>query len=71
MNTPNLIRSLIFFIAGLIIIFFPEKVYKFQNYIIKKLHIKYNVKKEKKHYSIIGFIFIIISVILFVFSIIN
>ena len=66
-----MIRSGIFFVAGLISILFPKKVNKFQNYVLETLHIKYKIKSEKKDYYHIGITFIIISIILFVFSIIN
>ncbi len=66
-----MIRSGIFFIAGLITILFPKKVNKFQNYILERLHIKYRIKSEKKDYYYVGITFIIISIILFVVSIIN
>lgn len=68
---PNIIRSMILFIAGLMIILFPKKVYKFQIYLTEKLHIKYNVERDRKYYPYTGIIFIIISIILFVFSIVN
>ncbi len=66
-----MIRSGIFFVAGLITILFPKKVNKFQNYILERLHIKYRIKSEKKDYYKVGITFIIISIILFVVSIIN
>ncbi len=64
-----MIRSGIFFVAGLMPILFPKKVNKFQNYVLEKLHIKYKIKSEKKDYFHIGIVFIIISIILFAFSI--
>ena len=66
-----MIRSGIFFVAGLIAIIFPSRVNKFQNYVLEKFHTKYKIKNEKKDYYYVGIIFIIISIILFVFSIIN
>lgn len=68
-----MIRSGIFFVAGLLFILFPEKMYKFPVYIIDKLHLKgkYNVERDRKYYPHLGVIFIIISIILFVFSISN
>jgi len=69
MDIPNFIRSMIFLTAGLIVIFFPEKVYKFQDYWLSKLPIKYNKKRVMKSYPITGTIFIVISIILFIFSI--
>ncbi len=68
----NVIRSIIFFVAGLIIILLPkEKLYKFQIYLIKKLHISYNAKTDRKFYAYFGMILIIISITLFAFSITN
>ena len=69
MDIINIIRSGIFFIAGLLLILFPKKVYRFQIYLIEKLHIKYKVKKDLKYLLYTGVIFIIISVVLFSFSI--
>ena len=71
MDIINLIRSCIFFVSGLVTILFPEKVNKFQIYLIEKLHIKYNVERDRKYYPHIAIILIIISIILFVFSITN
>jgi len=71
MDIFNAIRSGIFFVAGLLFILFPKKVYKFQVYLIEKLRIKYNIKRDGEYYSYVGVIFIIISIILFVFSIAN
>ena len=44
MDTINLIRSFSFFVPGIAMLLFPEKVYNFQIYLIKKLGIKYNVE---------------------------
>ena len=66
-----MIRSGIFFAAGLMVILFPERVYKFQIYLIEKLPINYNVERDRKYYSHLGIVFIIISIILFVYSITN
>ncbi len=71
MYIPNLIRSMILLTAGLIIILFPEKVYKFQVYMIEKFHIKYNVERDRKYYLHFSIICFIISIILFIYSIIN
>ena len=69
MDIINAIRSFILFVAGLLIMLFPEKVYKFQIYLVEKLHIKYNVERDRKYYPHLSIIFIIISIILFVFAI--
>ena len=66
-----MIRSGIFFVAGLIVILFPNRVNKFQNYLLEKFHTKYKITNKKKDYYYVGIAFIVISIILFVFSIIN
>ncbi len=66
MNKIFIIRALIFLVAGLIVMFFPTHVYKFQTYILDKLHIKHNLKKEKKYYYT-GIILIIIAIGLLVY----
>ena len=71
MDIINAIRSVIYLVPGLAMHLFPKKVYKFQSYLLGKLHIRYNLKRERKYYPHIGIIFIIISIILFSFSIIN
>jgi hypothetical protein len=71
MDIINAIRSVIFLVPGLAILLFPKKVYKFQVYLVKKLRIKYNVKRDRKYYPYIGIIFIIVAIILFTYSIIN
>ena len=67
----NTIRAIIFLVAGLIIILFPNQVYKFQIFVFKKLHIKHSLKNDQKQYGYIGLIFIIISIILLVYLILN
>ncbi len=71
MDTANFIRSMIFLTAGLIMILFPKKVNKFQNYALEKLRINRKISSETKPYYHLGIVFIIISIILFVFSITN
>ena len=71
MDIINAIRSVICLVPGLAVLLFPKKVYKFQIYLVKKLRIKYNVDRDKKYYPYIGIGLIIISIILFTFSIIN
>ena len=71
MDIVNTIRSVIFFIPGLSLIIIPNKVFNFQVFLIGKLGIKYNFKRELKCYPYIGFIFIIISIMLLIFSIFN
>jgi len=69
MDIANAIRSVIFLVPGLALIFFPERVYRFQCFLVGMLHIKYNIKRDVKCYPYIGAAFIIISIILFVFAI--
>lgn len=65
---PNLIRSIIFLIAGLVSIMLPEKIIN-----IKIYKNWYKSKSEKKHaifiLRIFGIIFLIIALILFIVSI--
>lgn len=61
------VRSIIFLVAGLILIIFPEKVMKFQIYVLKKLKVKYSDSKSTN--KILGIIFLIIAVVLFVIAI--
>jgi len=71
MDIINLIRAFIFLLAGLLLIIFRDKYYKFQVYLVKKLRIKYNVERDRKYYPHICILLIFISMVLFVFSIIN
>ncbi|MDP6642129.1 MAG: hypothetical protein QGF74_01995 [Candidatus Nanoarchaeia archaeon] len=75
MDNINLIRSGIFLVAGLSFLIIPEKAWKLSFYLAKKLHItsyiKYNLERDKKHYPYLGVIFLIISLILFIYSINN
>ena len=76
------IRSFIFLIAGLALILFPKKILVIQcrviNYLVKKFHIKYqhpygkfgNKRGVKTNFTL-GICFLIVSIILFIFSIIN
>ena len=65
----NTIRSIIFLIAGLTLIIFPKQVFKFQIYVLKKLPFKIDFKKEYKYHPYLGVVFIVISVVLFVYSV--
>ena len=69
MDVPNAIRSGIFLVPGLLLILCPKKVCKFPMYFFDKFHIKYNIERELKYYPSLGIVFIIISIILFVFAI--
>jgi len=66
----NYIRSLIFLVAGLIMIFFPRGVYRFQIFVLDRFPIKYNRNWDRRKYPLIGAVFITIAVILFLVAII-
>jgi|SaaInlV_200m_DNA_2_1039689.scaffolds.fasta_scaffold119793_1 hypothetical protein len=66
---PNLIRSIIFLIAGLILIIFPEKLMALQDKIFKKINIKQ--RDTKKSTILAGMVFLIIAAIIFTYSLIN
>ena len=65
----NIIRAIIFLVAGLVLIFFPEKVMKMQDYFLKKIHVKQ--RDSKRATIILGIVFLAIAVILFVWSLIQ
>jgi hypothetical protein len=67
MNKLNLIRAGIFFVAGIVMIFFRVKLNHMKNNLLEKFH--YKRKNEIKSYIYLGIFFIIISIILFVYSI--
>ena len=60
----NIIRAIILFVMGVVLILFPARIYKYQVYIIKKLHIRYNAETDWKYNVYYGIIMIIISIIL-------
>ena len=63
---PNQIRAIVFLIAGLISILFPEQIVKFRIF-------KRNQDLSQQVYAlrIIGFIFILISIVLYLYSVYN
>ena len=67
----NIIRSLIFLAAGLIVILFPKQVNKFQTFIIRKLHLKLTLKSDRNSYTYAGLFFIVIAVGLFIFAMVS
>jgi hypothetical protein len=69
MDKYNAIRSGIFLVAGLVTIIFRKQLNNFKNRILKKLHMENRIKDERKSYVYMGIIFIIISMILLIFSI--
>ena len=69
MDNLMLIRTGIFLVAGLICIIFRKQLNNLKNRFFTKLNIKKWVRDERKVYVYIGILFIIVSVILFVYSI--
>ncbi len=69
MDIFMLIRSGIFLVAGLICIIFRKQLNNVKNSWLTKLNMKKRVKDERKTYVHIGIFFIVISIILFIYSI--
>jgi hypothetical protein len=65
----NVIRSIIFLIAGLILILFPKQVFRFQTFVLDKMHIRYKAAKARKNNFYIGVVLIVIAVVLFAFTV--
>ena len=68
MDVIFVIRGIIFLVAGLIVILFKKQVYRFQIWVFRKLHTNYEKDIDKIPYNHFGLIFIIISGILFAYS---
>ena len=66
MHKLMLIRAGIFFTAGLITLIFGKQLNNFKNRILIKLNMK--SRDERKSYIYLGIVFIIISIILFLYS---
>ena len=62
-------RAIIFIVPGILMIFIPQKIYKFQAYLVKKLRINCKPKQNLKPYPYIGILFVIIAVGLFMYAI--
>jgi len=60
----NIIRSIIFFVFGVVLILFPKRIHKFQVYVLRKLHIKYDAKTVGKQNTYGGIILIAAAIIL-------
>jgi len=60
----NIIRSIIFFVIGVVLILFPERIFKFQAYVIGKIHTKYDAETDRNHNVFFGVILIVVSMIL-------
>ena len=60
----NIIRSIIFFVFGVVLILFPKRIFRFQAYVIGKLHSKYDAETDRNHNVFFGVILIVVSMIL-------
>lgn len=69
MDKINIIRAGIFLVAGLVTIIFGKQLNNFKNHMLENLNKKNWIKDERKAYVYCGIFFIIISVILFAYSI--
>ena len=67
MDIPNLIRSGIFLVAGLVVLLIPEKLMAMQDKVWTKLHVKQ--RDSKRTTMILGVILLVVSAVLFVFGI--
>ena len=61
---PNIIRSIIFFVFGVVLILFPRRIFKLQAYLIRKVHTKYDAETDRNHNVFFGVILIVVSMIL-------
>jgi hypothetical protein len=64
-----LIRSGIFLVAGLMLLFYPDRAFNLSKYLGEKLPVFYNVERDRKWYPHWGAVFIFISLILFVYAV--
>ena len=65
MINRNIIRSIIFIVIGLILIFFPKQVIKFQSKVLDKLKVNYqDPTKTNKTFAILLIIIAIILIII-------
>ena len=60
----SIIRSIIFFVFGVVLILFPKRIFRFQAYVIGKLHSKYDAETDRNHNVFFGVILIVVSMIL-------
>jgi hypothetical protein len=67
MDIFNMIRAGIFLVAGLITIIFKERLNAFKNRLLVRFNFK--SKDEKRSYIYVGILFIVIAIVLFVYSI--
>jgi hypothetical protein len=69
MDKFNLIRASIILVGGLVSIIFHKRLNNFKNRMLKKFNLKKWIRDEGKSYIYTGIFFIIIAIILFVYSI--
>jgi len=69
MHKLMLIRSIIFLTAGIITIIFGKQLNNIKNKILIKLNFK--PRDERNSYFTLGIIFIVIAIILFLYSLYN
>jgi hypothetical protein len=62
------VRAGIFFVAGLLSLLFPRKVLRFQKWVLRKLHINYDVEKEYKYLPYVGVALIFIAFLILAYS---
>ncbi len=60
----NVVRAIIFFVAGVALILFPKRIFKYQAYVIRKVHAKYDAETDRNHNAFFGVILIVVSMIL-------
>jgi hypothetical protein len=69
MDIINLIRSIIFFVAALVVFIFADQLMWLQDKVLTKLHVKY--RDSKKALNVLGIIFLVISLGLFIYAVSN
>ncbi|MDP7181286.1 MAG: hypothetical protein QF486_00560 [Candidatus Woesearchaeota archaeon] len=62
----NVIRSIIFLVAGLVLLFFPKYVMKMQEFVAKKLYRTRSSSPTALKYM--GIAFLIVAVVLFLYA---
>lgn len=60
----NFVRAVILFVTAFALIVFPDGVSRFQVWMIKKLGIKYDVRKERAYYFHFAVVLIVIGILL-------
>ena len=68
MEPYNAIRAGIFFVAGLLLIIFTEKMMKFQDFMLKKVHLSIKYRNSKHSIRILGILFWIVAAVLLAVS---